>query len=300
MTKSSKQAKVMAAIQAKTDYFSYEAIAVETGVSAGYIVFILNQMISQAKVVTRKNGRKTQFRWVSNESAEHSSATNSKCSVPELFDSVESLVNMVGNEKTPSALVTGTAGIGKTYLVMKALEACGVDAVVIKGHSSPLGLFEMLYENNGSTIVFDDCDSIFDNEISVNILKAALDSYDKRTISWLGRGIGEQSETPNTFDFTGRIVFISNLDQSKIDESVKSRTLCINLALSRREITERMSEILEKVETNVPLTEKQEVLAFLHEHRDEFDQYNLRTLLKGIRVRSCNPENWQLLVQLLN
>jgi hypothetical protein len=55
----------------------------------------------------------------------------------------------------------------------------------IKGFSTAKNMFRTLYENNGSTIIFDDCDSILKDAIAINILKAALDSYDKRVITWV-------------------------------------------------------------------------------------------------------------------
>jgi hypothetical protein len=299
-----KEAKVKAAIEAKTDSFSYWDIANECDCSPGYAMCVINRYISQQKVTASKNGRKTTYAFTSNSSISQDKSdvqhTNNICSIEDLFLGIESLTRMVATGKSPSVLITGLSGIGKTFIVSKVLEETKTEHIVIKGHSSPLGLYEALYENNGNVIVFDDCDSIFDNEICTNILKGALDSYATRRISWLGRGIGEKSETPSSFEFTGRIIFISNLDQSKIDEAVKSRTLCVNITMSRREVTERLELLLPVLEPGVSKEIKQEVLDYIHEFRDSFPQYNIRTLIKAIRIRVCNKDTWKTLVRITN
>lgn len=74
--------------------------------------------------------------------------------------------------------IYGEAGIGKSFSVIKYLEEHGFeferDYVLVRGHITPLGLYELLYEYNGRIIVFDDIYSIFDNEIGKALLLNAL------------------------------------------------------------------------------------------------------------------------------
>jgi hypothetical protein len=55
---------------------------------------------------------------------------------------------------------------------------------VVKGAMSALGLYAKLYEFSAekTSVVFDDCDSVLMDELSLNILKGALDSSKKRTL----------------------------------------------------------------------------------------------------------------------
>ena len=80
-------------------------------------------------------------------------------------------------------------------------------------------------------VIFDDCDSVLQDKVAVNILKAALDSYDKRTISWLQKGFIDDG-LPNSFEFQGNVIFISNMSSDKIDQAVKSRSMTIDLSMS--------------------------------------------------------------------
>ena len=304
MTKSE---QVRQALAGKQDYVSPEVISSELNgdVTVPYAKWLLKQMVQDGTVVSRGKGKLEMFKWTGeNQTSQPDKPIVKKvpfCTVAETFESIESLVTMVAKGSSPSMMVTGTAGIGKSYLVTETLGKCGVDFVSVKGHSSPLGLYTSLYEHNDQVIVFDDCDSIFQNPIAINILKAGLDSTGSRTISWNGRGINEDSSgIPNDFVFTGRIIFISNLDQSKIDDAVKSRTLCINLALSRQDIIERMRELLKYIEADADIATKTDVLNFIEERMDEFENFNIRTLIKGVKVAKHDKVNWKRIIMLLS
>jgi len=70
--------------------------------------------------------------------------------------------------------------------------------------------------------VFDDCDSILQDELSLNILKAALDSKKTRKICWNTDSYKLRNEgVPDTFNFEGSAIFITNLKF----ENVKSKKL---------------------------------------------------------------------------
>ena len=89
--------------------------------------------------------------------------------------------------------------------------------MVVKGYATPKALYGTLWEHRDKTIIFDDCDSVLKDAVSLNLLKGALDSYDKRTISWLQKGFIEDN-LPNSFEFQGNIIFISNMSSDKLDQ----------------------------------------------------------------------------------
>jgi hypothetical protein len=106
-----------------------------------------------------------------------------------LFESVRDVVVMVARGHTASAIISGPGGLGKTHTVTETLDEMGlrkdIDYQLVKGFSSARGLYECLYNNNGKLTVFDDCDSALKDRISASLLKAALDSYSTREISWV-------------------------------------------------------------------------------------------------------------------
>jgi hypothetical protein len=176
------------------------------------------------------------------------------------FGFVEKLVNMVATGVQPSAVITGEGGLGKTYTVTKTLEANGykdisdladfqVGSVIntrkcftmIKGFSTAKGLYRTLFENNKSIVVFDDCDAVLKDPVALNLLKGALDSYGKRIISW--NADMKDDDLPRSFEFTGRVIFISNMDQDRIDQAIRSRSMMIDLSMTLDQKIDRMEFI---------------------------------------------------------
>ena len=154
----------------------------------------------------------------------------SRFSINERFGFLSDMVTMLARGDQASVVVTGPGGLGKSHTVTNALVKTGFTDTstleegsvvnkekafnVIKGYSTPKGLYRTLYENREGVVVFDDCDSVLKDPVSVNLLKAALDSYDRRIISW--RADFRDEELPNSFEFKGRVVFISNMDSGKL------------------------------------------------------------------------------------
>ena len=81
-----------------------------------------------------------------------------------------------------------------------------------RAESSYLQFASRLYENRDKLVIFDDCDSVFADELALNILKAALDSGKTRKICWNSDSrLLREEGIPNTFNFNGSAIFITNL-----------------------------------------------------------------------------------------
>jgi hypothetical protein len=201
---------------------------------------------------------------------------------------------MVIYDVTPSLIVTGEGGLGKTHSITSSITDAGLedsDYVFFKGYSTARGLYNTLFDNNGKLIIFDDCDSVLVDKVAVNILKSALDSYEKRTISWMSK-MNKNDEYPQQFDFTGRIIFISNKAKSSIDGAILSRSLAVDLTMSPDEKIERMSTILPAILPDYNIDIKSEALQFLKENM-KATNLNMRTLIMVIKMRFSNPDNWK-------
>jgi hypothetical protein len=201
---------------------------------------------------------------------------------------------MVVMGNTPSLIVTGEGGLGKTHTVTETIKELNLednDWVTFKGYSTARGLYNTLFDHNGKLIVFDDCDSVLEDKVALNILKSALDSYETRQITWMAK-MTKSDEYPNQFNFTGRVIFISNKDRSKIDGAILSRSLTVDLSMSPQEKIERMSFILPRILPTVPLDVKVDALNFLDQNKDSA-QLNLRTLIMVSKIRRQFPDSWQ-------
>lgn len=229
----------------------------------------------------------------------------SKFSINQRFGFLEKFTRMVLDGETASAIVTGEGGLGKSWVVMSQVAKKGMiegtDYVVFKGFSTPKALYATLYENRDKTVIFDDCDSVLKDPISINILKGALDSYDKRTISWLSKGFIDDG-LPSSFDFEGQVIFISNLSIDKIDQAIKSRSIAIDLSMTIQDKIDRMRFILPNVMSDYSMDLKETALEFMCAHADEAVEFNMRTLQKIIRVvhaYGLETDEWQDAAQYL-
>jgi hypothetical protein len=313
MSRNSKRDQIITAIKQQLTEFHPSIIAGLTGTSVPYVTNVILSLSATGQLQEVKNGRKLLYRCIPNITITTTTGVTtpvgnvnvlSDIPVKERFEYVARFTQMVVDGKLPSMFFTGASGIGKTHLIRDVLKSNGLkegpDYTFIKGHTSPFGLFSTLYYNREKLIVFDDCDKAFDNDISASLLKAALDSYDKRIVSWLSRTIPADSDIESTFDFKGRVIFISNQPVDSIDDAVKTRTICVSLHMSRAEITAHMHGLLNTIEPKQPLALKQEVLEYLETVKEKFTSYNLRTLIKSIRIRSAysNEQIWKNMIKM--
>jgi hypothetical protein len=215
--------------------------------------------------------------------------------VNQRYDFMEKIITMITKRKIESSIITGSPGLGKTYTVMACLKDTGMEEVrdyaVVKGYSTPKGLYRTLFENKDKIIVFDDCDSILKDPTARNLLKGALDSYERRTITWNSEAACD--ELPKTFDFTGHIIFISNMTLPKFDQALISRSMVIDLSMTDDDVLERMKHVLANVLPTVSMEKKEMALEFISIHRDKIDDLNFRILLKTIKIINSFETDWE-------
>lgn len=217
-----------------------------------------------------------------------------------MFNNLERLTKMVGRGIQPSLVITGGAGLGKTYLVKKTLTDMGLEEakqfVHFKGRATAAGLFVTLYENSDKIIVLDDCDSVFKDMDAVNMLKAALDSYDTRKLSYISTKPLKDAygdPVPRHFEFTGKIIFISNISQSKLDEAIKSRSFVSDISMNTKQMFQRIDDLKDQIETKIPNEVKDKALEIMKGLEKKYDgvEINLRSFIKACRICAMGFEN---------
>lgn len=113
-----------------------------------------------------------------------------------VFKQMNTYTTMVAQGLSTALLITGQGGVGKSYNVTRILSAYGKkgkDYVVMKGRSTIAAMYKFLYDNYNKIVVFDDCDSVLQDNDGLNILKGVLDTGEIREVSW------NNSRTVNTF-----------------------------------------------------------------------------------------------------
>jgi hypothetical protein len=240
------------------------------------------------------------------------------------FEILEDMTRAVKKGDVRAMIVTGPPGVGKSFGVEKVLSRHDVFAdvandgklkkyEVVKGAMSAIGLYKKLYEfsDRKCILVFDDCDSILLEDLSLNILKAALDSSKKRTIHWNTDSRLLRSEgVPNSFEFKGGAIFISNIKFDHVKskklkdhlEALESR--CHYLDLTIDTVREKMLRIRQVVRDCGMLDDygfedaaKAEVVDFIEANKTKMRELSLRMVLKVADLRKSMPANWQAVAE---
>jgi len=235
----------------------------------------------------------------------------------ERFEILDEMTKAVRTGDVRAMIVSGPPGVGKSFGVEKVLQKDGLfDTLaekkpkfeIVKGAMSALGLYAKLYEfsEKGNVIVFDDCDSILMEDLSLNILKGALDSGERRFIAWNTDSRLLRSEgIPDRFEFKGAAIFITNIKF----EHVKSKRLRDHLdALESRchYIDLQMDTSREKILRNKQVVndagmldrydfdqiQKDEIVEFVVTNQDKLRELSLRMVLKLADLRKSFPNSW--------
>jgi hypothetical protein len=214
-------------------------------------------------------------------------------------------------------VVTGPPGVGKSFGVEKVLKDAGIMLKmsqnsnrkfgVEKGAASPIGLYQLLYDysGDGSVLVLDDCDSVLYDELSLNLLKAALDSSPKRTLSWRSESRAlANNGVPDSFEFKGSIIFITNVKfertRGKLKDhldAIMSRCHYLDLTLdTMRDKFLRCKQIVADGMLNsykFSEDEQKDLMEYIYTNKNRLREMSLRMVLKIADLRKMNANKWK-------
>ena len=241
-----------------------------------------------------------------------------KTRLRERFDILDEMTRAVKKGDVRAMIVTGPPGVGKSFGVETVLAKHDVFATVaqneklkkyevVKGAMSAIGLYKKLYEfqDKKSILVFDDCDSVLLDDLSLNILKAALDSGKKRMIHWNTDSRLLRSEgVPNSFEFKGGAIFITNIKFENVKskklkdhlEALESRCHYLDLTIdTEREKVLRIKQIVEDGMLNeyeFKPWDVDEILDFIDNNKKRLRELSLRMVLKLADLKKSFPDRW--------
>ena len=228
------------------------------------------------------------------------------------------------NSDIRAMIVSGPPGVGKSFGVEQQLEKASMfDKIagkklryeVVKGAMTALGLYAQLYRysDKKNVLVFDDCDSVFADELALNILKAALDSGKRRRICWNSDSRLLRDEgIPNSFNFNGSAIFITNLKFENVRskklqdhlEALESRCHFIDLTIdTQRDKMLRIRQVDRDAEGglfadyNFQNGEGAEVLDFMQTNQKKLREMSIRMALKLADLIKISPRNWKALAE---
>lgn len=232
------------------------------------------------------------------------------CFEEQLEDLRRAMVLLMNNA-TQSLYLAGRGGIGKTQTVEEELHKRGLSDgegyFKITGSASTAGIYRVLYEHRKHILLFDDSDGALADQDSRNLFKAASDTKKVRKIAWMKAGknyvdpadMPEEDEDgeggpsdvlPRYFDFTGKIIFISNLKLDKLDPdgALRTRGYVVNIDPTDEEVYKYMGKIVDKIVLDVDYTltskQRQQVIDILKTRRQKEGTVNLRSLVRGLNT----------------
>lgn len=250
----------------------------------------------------------------------------------EQLSDLTKLVKAVARGASNALFVGGAGGTGKTYKVEEALGELGLSdgAGYFKNttSASASGMYKTLYDYRDSIILFDDCDAVFKDQESRNLLKAATDTKHNRKIAWMKNAFwiykgnpadleknademrddfgedpmdDEDRKYPRFFTFSGRIIFISNLQLDQLDPDGALRTR--GFVISINPTTDEMLNFMEKIIDTIKLEDglsldgetRRKVLDVVKGGMNS-DEMNMRKLVRGMNMAAADIPGWESLV----
>lgn len=217
-------------------------------------------------------------------------------------------------------VVTGPPGVGKSFGVEAVLEKNSMfDKLagkrlrfgVEKGAASAVGLYKLLYNyaDRNNVLVLDDCDTVLYDETSLNLLKAALDSSKKRKISWnTDSALLRREGIPDSFEFKGSVIFITNLKFDKVRGKLKDHldaimSRCHYLDLTMDNMREKVLRCKQIVadgmlnEYDFAKDEEEELMNFIFDNKERMREISLRMVTKVADLKKAMPAKWKSMAE---
>lgn len=239
------------------------------------------------------------------------------------FAVLDEMTKAAINSDIRAMIVSGPPGVGKSFGVETQLEKASmfdklagkrVRYEIVKGAMTALGLYAQLYKysDKKNVLVFDDCDSVFQDELSLNILKAALDSGKRRRICWNSDSSMLRREgIPDQFNFEGSAIFITNLKFENVKskklqdhlEALQSRCHFLDLTVdTERDKMLRIKQVHRDSDGglfrdyNFEEGQADEIFSFMQDNKNKLHELSLRMCLKIADLVKISP-NWKMLAE---
>lgn len=227
------------------------------------------------------------------------------------YASTETYIEKMSTGLVKSLIINGPPGVGKTYSVETYLKKyAGQNYKMITGQMTPLSLYGHLYKTNGTgkILVLDDIDSVFKKLEGVNILKAAMDTKQTRTISWSSSShLLQALGVPNSFEFNGGVILISNIgfEKSKSQSGAHLNALKdrgFSISISDRSSDSLFRQVCFMVlkkdllkQFNLTADQKWELLKFIEDNLAGMHTVSLRVAFKLAMLMTIEQDNWKTL-----
>lgn len=245
-----------------------------------------------------------------------------KVAYEDQLEDLKALIALTVKGASNALFVAGRGGVGKTFTVEETLNKLGLrdgDGYFKQtGSASPSGIYRLLFQHRNGVVLFDDADGALADQDGRNLIKAATDTKKVRKLAWAknAKNLVDGDEItdaqidagmlPTSYEFTGRVIFISNLSINKLDpdRALRTRALMISIDPTDDEVLEFMRKIVDRIplEDNLSLDpeERGEVITLIDQGAKE--DLNIRKLVRSLNIRASAKAggiaSWERLIKL--
>jgi hypothetical protein len=222
---------------------------------------------------------------------------------------LENLIKMTASGASNALFIAGRGGVGKTHTVEKVLSDIGLTDgngyFKNTGTASAAGIYSLLFKYQNDIVLFDDSDDALKDQEARNMFKAATDTKKVRKLVWnkMGKNVVEPDEyedpqeliddgkIPRFFEFTGKIIFISNLKMDKLDPdgAIRTRAFMIEIDPTDAEIYDFMEAIVDKIQLDgdlqLDLATRKKTVDLLRKGKSK-QTANLRKLSRALNMQA--------------
>lgn len=241
--------------------------------------------------------------------------------IRERFEVLTQMTEATQEGNVRAMIVSGPPGVGKSYGVEEQLNRSDIfnkmadvppKFEVVRGSMSALGLYQKLFKfsDPGNILVLDDCDTVLFDDVSLNILKAALDSSKKRYISWNSESrVLAHEGVPDRFEYRGSVIMITNIKfnyvkSKKLQDhlaAIMSRCHYLDLTMdSTRDKFLRCKQIVRDGnmlnEYGFSKEEGEGLIQFMEDHKEQLNEISLRMVTKLADLKKMS-DDWQKLAR---
>lgn len=198
----------------------------------------------------------------------------------------EQYLEFLDNDEQRFMISAGGAGIGKSYGFNKMAELLNMkpfeegdspgdgdyDIFEAPDVNSGKQLLNILKAHNGKIIVFDDNDKVLKRADCASVMKKATATTGRRVV-------GDPDDVKQNFEFTGRIIIMTNKDLAALSESEDTKAI-ISRAMMVSEIYMTVPETIEVMESRYQDYEFPSVPRLDDEAADKKERDEIMNLIK--------------------
>jgi hypothetical protein len=215
----------------------------------------------------------------------------------QIYQQLEDFTKMIQMTQINGMIVTGSSGIGKTSTVRRTLRYMQVDYAYDKVVTKSKGdLYKILHNNNNKVLIIDEANEMIKKGSPfLPILLSALEAGENRRITYFNKRDKDiqSGRYPQSFEYTGSMIFITNMSLARVDQAILSRSLTMEIVLNKQEILREIREGIEEYHPKIPVHLKREVYKFLVDNQHRIEDLDYRKYEQILCMRVGTSKNWK-------